>query len=115
MSWCGGRDLNPRTTKDKALNLAPLTRLDYPRALVCNEDTINKLYHSPHTVANACDSGRHSGHNLFTRPAIMMGREIVASPSTVTLSAVSFTFPHETASLTCAPESEPWNSCAVVK
>ena len=42
--WCGGRDLNPRTTKDKALNLAPLTRLDYPRAVVCDGDEINKRF-----------------------------------------------------------------------
>jgi hypothetical protein len=28
---CEGWDLNPGTTKDKALNLAPLTKLDYPR------------------------------------------------------------------------------------
>ncbi len=30
MSECRGWDLNPRTTKDKALNLAPLTMLGYP-------------------------------------------------------------------------------------
>ena len=29
-SECRRRDLNPRTTKDKALNLASLARLDYP-------------------------------------------------------------------------------------
>lgn len=28
--WCKGWDLNPRTTKDKALNLASLAMLDYP-------------------------------------------------------------------------------------
>ena len=28
---CGGRDLNPRTTKDGILSPAPLARLDYPR------------------------------------------------------------------------------------
>jgi hypothetical protein len=27
---CRGRDLNPRTTKDKTLNLTPLARLGYP-------------------------------------------------------------------------------------
>ena len=32
---CEGWDLNPGTTKDKALNLAPLTKLDYPRISTC--------------------------------------------------------------------------------
>ena|GEM_PF-3543429 len=41
---CRGRDLNPRTTKDKALNLAPLAKLDYPCVVVCDEDRVNKLY-----------------------------------------------------------------------
>ncbi len=27
---CRGRDLNPRTTKDKTLNLTPLAKLGYP-------------------------------------------------------------------------------------
>jgi hypothetical protein len=29
--WCGGRDLNPRITKNGILSPAPLARLDYPR------------------------------------------------------------------------------------
>lgn len=45
----------------------------------------------------------------------MIGREIVASPSTVIFFASGLTFPQETASLICAPESEPSNSCAVVR
>jgi hypothetical protein len=28
--WCRGCDLNTGTTKDKALNLAPLAKLGYP-------------------------------------------------------------------------------------
>ena len=33
--WCKGRDLNSRTTKDKALNLASLAMLDYPCSKSC--------------------------------------------------------------------------------
>ncbi len=32
MKWCEEPDLNRRTTKDQALNLAPLTMLSYPRS-----------------------------------------------------------------------------------
>lgn len=45
----------------------------------------------------------------------MMGREIVASPSTVIFLALSLTLPQETASRMRAPEREPSYSSAVVR
>lgn len=42
--WCGRRDLNPRTTKDKTLNLAPLTELGNPRAQTSNTILLIKFF-----------------------------------------------------------------------
>ena len=53
--------------------------------------------------------------NLSLRAAYMIGRDIVASPSTVIFAASGFTFPQDTASRICAPEAEPSYSIAVVR
>jgi len=48
--WCKGRDLNSRTTKDKALNLASLAMLDYPCSNPTYMGSVNKVCRRFHRI-----------------------------------------------------------------
>ena len=62
---CGGRDLNPRTTKDRILSPAPLARLGYPRFWTAKSISIINPFHllgaSAHVRSEADTFSRYIG------------------------------------------------------